>query len=122
MIDFIDRTPTQPNRYKVTEENGGAVSYAVIERADEPNAAGTPLNRKAFMALQSFQGLTTVFNSDGSITETNSDGDTKVTVFNADGSITETFTGAESGVQIQKVTTFNSDGSISEALTSQEGW
>ena len=122
MIDFMDRTPTQPNRYKVIPENGGTESYSIIERADNPNETGTPLNRKAFMAIQGFIGLTTEFNDDGSITETNSDGDTKKTVFNADGSISETFTGALSGLVIQKVTVFVEDGSITESMTTQEGW
>ena len=54
---------------------------------------GTKINRKAMMAVQGFQGINTVFNSDGSITETNSDGHTLTTTFNADGTITETFTG-----------------------------
>lgn len=121
MIDFMDRTPTQPNRYKVTQESGGAESYSIIERADNPNEAGTPINRKALMAIQGFIGLTTKFNEDGSITETNADGDTQVTRFNEDGSITETFTGALSKLVIQKVTKFNEDGSISESITPQEG-
>ena len=45
------------------------------------------------MAIQGFQAKTTVFNSDGSITETNGAEQTKTTVFNVDGSITETFIG-----------------------------
>lgn len=62
----------------------------------------------------------TVFNSDGSITETSSDGVVKTTVFNADGSITENYTLA-TGDRVQKVTTFNSDGSISETVTTVTG-
>lgn len=61
----------------------------------------------------------TVFNSDGSITETVSDGSSKVTIFNADGSITENYTLA-SGDKVQKITTFNSDGSISESVNTVE--
>lgn len=40
---FVDRRPTQPNRYKITQENG-AEYYATLERADEPVEVGTPLN------------------------------------------------------------------------------
>ena len=87
MIDFIDKT---------TEK------------------AGTPINRKNMMALQGFIAKTTVFNADGSITETNADGDIKTTVFNSDGSITETFVGEKT---ITKTTTFNSDGSITEVIS-----
>ena len=76
---------------------------------------GTPINRTAMMALQGMENSATVFNNDGSISETYTDG-TLVTVFNDDGSITETFT-ATSGEVITKTTTFNSDGSISEVIS-----
>lgn len=76
---------------------------------------GTPINREAMMAIQGFIGNTIVFNpTDGSIVETNSLGQTKTTVFNIDGSITETFVGEYT---ITKTTIFNSDGSISEVLS-----
>jgi diaminopimelate epimerase len=87
MIDFIDKT---------SEQNG------------------TPINRKNMMALQGFIAKTTVFNADGSIMETNADGDIKTTVFNSNGSITETFVGEKT---ITKTTTFNSDGSITEVIS-----
>ena len=66
MIDFIDKT---------TEQNG------------------TPINRNNLMAMQGFIANNIVFNQDGSITETNGNGETLTTVFNNDGSITETFIG-----------------------------
>ena len=87
MIDFIDKT---------SEQNG------------------TPINRENLMAMQGFQAKTTVFNNDGSITETNEDGHTLTTVFNSDNSITETFTGEKT---ITKTTNFNDDGSISEVIS-----
>lgn len=87
MIDFIDKTTEQ---------------------------SGTPINRSNLMAIQGFEAKNTVFNSDGSITETNANGETKTTTFNADGSITETFVGEKT---ITKTTTFNSDGSITEVLS-----
>ena len=86
MIDFIDKTTEQ---------------------------AGTPINRNNLMAIQGFQAQTTVFNSDGSIVQTNSANQTLTTVFNSDGSITETFVGDKT---ISKKTTFNSDGSIMEVI------
>lgn len=82
MIDFIDKT---------SEQNG------------------TPINRKHLMAIQGFIGNSVVFNDDGSITETNSDGQTKATVFNEDGSITETFVGEKT---ITKTTTFTESGIV----------
>lgn len=86
MIDFIDKTTEQ---------------------------SGTPINRENMMAIQGFIATNTVFNADGSITETNGKGETLTTVFNADGTITETFVGEKT---ITKTTTFNIDGSISEVI------
>lgn len=77
---------------------------------------GTWVNRRALMAIQGFFGATTTFNSNGSITETNQDGDVLLTTFNSDGSITERFTAAN-GQVLTKVTTFNSDGSITEVIS-----
>lgn len=75
---------------------------------------GTALNRQNLMAMQGFGGVETVFNADGSISETFQDGSTKKTVFNADGSISETFT---AGTQVMiKTTRFNDDGSITEGI------
>jgi hypothetical protein len=87
MIEFVDKTPSQ---------------------------GGTPINRKNMMGLQGFGNLTTQFNNDGSIVETNEFGQTKTTTFNADGSITEVFVGAKT---ITKRTTFNADGSITEVVS-----
>ena len=87
MIEFIDRTSTK---------------------------TGTPINRANLMAIQGFVAKTTVFNDDGSITETNGKGEALRIVFNADGSITETFVGEKTLV---KTTRFNSDGTISEVVS-----
>ena len=75
--------------------------------------SGTPINRANLMAIQGFIAKTTVFNADGSIKETNGNGETLTTVFNANGSITQTFKGTKT---IVKTTTFN-NGSISEVLS-----
>ena len=87
MVDFKDKT---------SEENG------------------TPINRENLMAMQGFIANDTVFNADGSITETNGKDEILTTVFNDDGSITETFTGEKT---ITKTTTFNDDGSITEVIS-----
>lgn len=86
MIDFIDKTTEQ---------------------------TGTPINRENLMAIQGFIAKNTVFNADGSITETNGKGEALTTVFNGDGSITETLVGAKT---ITKTTTFNAGG-ISEVIS-----
>lgn len=86
----------------------------MIEFIDKTSGQnGTPINRANLMAIQGFVAKSTVFNADGSITETNSNGETLTIVFNVDGSITETFRGAYTLV---KTTTFNSDGTISEVI------
>ena len=65
MIEFIDKTST---------------------------VSGTPINRANLMAIQGFIAKTTVFNADGSITETfvGSKTITMTTTFNDDGSIINT--------------------------------
>lgn len=76
--------------------------------------AGTPVNRENLMAIQGFEAKTTRFNSDGTITETNSKGQTLTITFNSDGSITEKFVGTKT---ITKTTQFNSDGTIAEVIS-----
>ena len=75
---------------------------------------GTRINRATLMAIQGFVAKTTVFNADGSITETNSSGHTLTTKLNSDGSITETFVGEKT---LTKTTTFKADGSIEEVIS-----
>lgn len=87
MIEFIDKTSTQ---------------------------AGTKINRANLMAIQGFVAKTTTFNSDGSITERNANGETLTTIFNSNGTITERFVGKKT---ITKTTTFNANGTISETLS-----
>ena len=58
----------------------------------------------------------TVFNNDGSITETLGNGKVKQTTFNADGSITQKITNA-AGTVLTLKTTFNDDGSITRTVT-----
>lgn len=114
MKNFVDRVPVNPNRYKITNESGG-ISYATIEREDNATIVGTALNREAFMALQGIENSTTVFNSNGSITETYPTG-TLTTTFGTGGSVIETFV-STSGHTTVKTITFNANGSISEVIS-----
>lgn len=45
-MEFKDRVANKPNRIKLTYEDGGASTFAVIELADEPIEEGTPINAK----------------------------------------------------------------------------
>lgn len=87
MIDFIDKT---------SEQNG------------------TLINRENLMAIQGFIAVETVFVGSNLIRETNSKDEVLTTVFNDDGSITETFVGEQT---ITRTTIFNADGSISEVIS-----
>jgi len=83
--------------------------------ADDVQSAIDELDSNLKSAKDKFENCETVFNANGSITETYSDR-VKNTVFNQDGSITETI--SKSGVVIAtKTTTFNQDGSISEEVS-----
>lgn len=115
MINWKDRVPTQPNRKKITFEDG-TIKNAVIEYADNPTTTGTNLNRATLMDAQGFSGVTTTFNANGSITEIFVNGNTLLTEFLANGDIKESLTDSAGDVTI-KVTKFNSDGSISEVMS-----
>lgn len=87
----------------------------MVDFIDKTNGQnGTPINRENLMAVQGFVANTTVFNTDGSITETNSKGETLTTVFNDDGTITQKFVGKKT---ITKTTIFNTNGGISEVIS-----
>lgn len=114
MIEFVDRVPAaNMSNKKTIEYSDGRSEVVIITSADNASVLGTPINRANLMAIQGFDSKTTVFNSDGSITETNSKGEKLTTKFNADGSITETFVGSKT---LTKKTTFNSNGTISETV------
>ena len=51
MIDVKDRIPTQPNRKKITYDDG-RIEYAKIEYADNPTEAGTPINKVLFDSIR----------------------------------------------------------------------
>ena len=73
----------------------------------------TPLNRSNLMAIQGFVAKATEFRADGSIVETNANGETLTTTFE-DGKIIEKFVGEKT---ISKATVFNADGSIEEVIS-----
>lgn len=50
-VKWVDRVPTNPNRMKITPENG-SVFYAKVERADNPTVPGTPVNAANLNAMQ----------------------------------------------------------------------
>lgn len=77
----------------------------------EGTVEGTPVNRKNLMAMQGFQEQTIVFNTNGSITETNESGETLETTFPAVNMIDEVFTNVN-GLKIGKRTIFRADRSI----------
>ena len=86
----------------------------MIEFIDKTSGQnGTPINRANLMAIQGFVAKSTVFNADGSITETNDKGET-LTISFGNNTITETFRGKYT---LTKTTTFNSDGTISEVIS-----
>ena len=111
MIDFIDRVSSGK---KIIKYENGTTETVTIENAEDATVEGTPINRDNLMAIQGFIANNTVFNSDGSITETNEKGEVLITVFNGDGSITETFVGEKT---ITKNTIFNDNGSITEEIS-----
>ena len=87
----------------------------MIEFIDETSGKlGTEFSRENMMAMQGFIANNTVFNADGSITETNSKNEKLTTIVNANGSITERFVGEKT---ITKTTTFNTDGTISVQIS-----
>lgn len=115
MIEFIDRVPS-PNmaNKKTIEYADGRVETVTITSADNANPIGTPMNRANLMAIQGFVAETIVFNSDGSITKTNSNGETLTIRFDANGSITKTFVGKKT---ITLTISFDNDGKIVKTLS-----
>lgn len=53
MMTFTDRQPAvgKENRYKLTKADG-SFEYVKLERADEANPVGTPLNKTTFENMQ----------------------------------------------------------------------
>ena len=53
MLTFTDRQPAsgKENRYKLTKSDG-SFEYVKLERADDANPIGTPLNKQTFENMQ----------------------------------------------------------------------
>lgn len=83
-----------------------------IDKTSETN--GTPINRANLMAIQGFIGKDIIFKADGSVLETNQNGETFTTSIDENGNIVEVFVGEKT---ITKTTIFNEDGSISEVIS-----
>jgi sulfur carrier protein ThiS len=115
MIEFVDRVPAEgmSNLKTITYEDG-YTENVTITAADNATELGTAINRANLMAIQGFEASTTVFQTNGSILETNAAGHTLLTTFNTDGSITEKFTGKK---VITKTTKFNTNGSITVTIS-----
>lgn len=50
MNRVVDRKPTKPNRYKITEEDG-SFYYATINNDDDPIEMGSPIDAKLFNSI-----------------------------------------------------------------------
>lgn len=127
-----DYTDSEKEKLAAIEE--GATNYqhpsshpsSMITYIDNKGIGGTDLQTVVDLvvdktedlssALSGFVGKTTTFNSDGSITETESNGDVKVTSFLSNGDIQEQLTKADGSITT-KTTHFNADGSITEVVS-----
>ena len=95
------------------QANDYSKSDVGLGNVDNTSDTDKPVSVNQRKAIDGNEAKTTVFNVDGSITETYTDR-SKTTVFNADGTITET-THYQFG-DVAKKTTFNADGSITEEI------
>lgn len=111
MVEFIDKIQDEPNKIKLTAVEGEENTY-IYEKTGTITQQGTNLNRGNLMAVQGFEQLTTTFNNDGSITQTNGSNQTLTIEFGTTG-ITETFVGSKT----MKKTTKLSNGSLQEVLS-----
>ena len=121
--DANNRFMTDAERNKLAGIEPGATNYQhpathapSIIAQDASNRFVTDAQIAAWnsKADAGLTGKTTVFNADGSITETLAGGSTLVTVFNANGSITETLT--VGGVSTVRTTTFSGN-TITEVIS-----
>lgn len=115
-ISVNDLIPTETGnlyRYAILNSSGVPTGDYAYFKYDPGTLASvpTPLDRDLFMKMQGFIASTTVFNENGSITETNASG-TQITSFLENGNIEQVFTAID-GKSIGLRTIFNTDGSIS---------
>lgn len=112
MIEFIDRIQTTPKRIKLTAVSGTSDTFD-YERVGSVTTEGTIINRAAMLSIQGFEPSTITVNADGSITETNSKGQTLKTFISDNGAVTEVF----SGVKTVTKTTKCSNGNLVEVMS-----
>ena len=97
--------------------SGMKVATSTTAGAVQPDNKTIVVNDKGVISVPSdvvdlgrtTQGKTTVFNADGSITETLADGLKKVTTFDSDGKITARLYGSDGTLKETTTTTFNGD-------------
>lgn len=105
-------------RYNPISNSDGTTSFDDVTTYQQTgDSFGAGDMNKLAAAINGFEVKNTVFNADGSITETDGSGYVKKTIFNDDGSITEILKDTEDTTIATKTTTFNSDGSITETVS-----
>lgn len=92
------------------------IEAARVDLSNVSMAHFIEFGEKAGFQTSSVKAWNTVFNGDGSVTETSTSGDVRKTTFNDDGSITEEYT-LITGEHVTKTIVFNNDGTITETLT-----
>lgn len=112
MADYTEnynlKKPDRTDFYSVQDFNDNAdiIDTALKSISDDIPRGGYPLEKSS----------TTVFNNDGSITETFLDNSYKTTIFLPNGNITETYYNGSGTAQNVKETVFNNDGSITVTI------
>ena len=116
-MDYKDDIFFGKRRYNTINNSDGTISLDdVTEYRQEGDTFGAGDMNTLAAAVNGFEAKHTDFPPDGSVVETDASGNTKRTVFNDDGSITETLTDSDGNVIATKTTTFNDDGSIDEEV------
>lgn len=121
--DILDTSVNEKRKYRFTTNSDGTTSLTdetvYTQEGDYFGAVDVNTTNKRVndiyhgWLLGGYENTKTVFNADGSITETNnSTGHTEVTTFNADGSITQKKYDSDGDLTATMNTIFNSDGSI----------
>jgi hypothetical protein len=114
--DLLSESMDGKRRYKMINNSDGTVSFEDVTDYDQVGSDfGASEINGIIKNTQGFSSGTTVFNEDGSITETDDLGNKKITTFNSDGSISEKL--YKSDVLLAtKTTSFLEDGSIKEEI------
>lgn len=117
-MNYKDDIFSGQRKYTRINNSDGTISLddaTVYQQVGDNFGAGDMNNLSA--AINGFEVKKTVFDSDGSITESDGNGYAKKTIFNEDGSITETISETGGALIATKTTVFNDDGSIDETVT-----